>query len=59
MTFLDLSFANRPCWRRWRSWTGAVSAISKNDELVGIISIRDAVRAKIELHEHEADSLRS
>ncbi len=33
--------------------------VVENGNLVGIISIRDVVKARIRLHEHEADSLRS
>jgi CBS domain-containing protein len=33
--------------------------VVEHDDLVGIISIRDVVKARIKAHEHEADNLRS
>jgi CBS domain-containing protein len=33
--------------------------VLENGELLGIISVRDVVRARIERHEEETDSLRS
>jgi CBS domain-containing protein len=33
--------------------------VVEDGDLVGIISIRDVVKARIKAHEHEADHLRS